>query len=62
MPAPEQEIIPVYIPIPIMTIYNIPVLHHYPVNQVIEEQVEVEVPIDVEHQVVVPVEVPVRVE
>ncbi len=45
-----------------MTHYNVPVLHHIPINQVVKKYIPVYYPVPVEHKINIPVKVPVRVE
>ena len=43
--------IPVYVPIPIFTLYQIPILHHYPLNQVIRQITPIPIEIPIEHRI-----------
>lgn len=54
--------VPVYVPIPVYTYYQIPVLHHYPLNQIVRQIVPVPVPFPVEHRINRPFAVPIPVE
>ncbi len=45
-----------------MTHYNVPVVHHIPINQVVKKYIPVYYPVPVEHKINIPVKVPVRVE
>jgi hypothetical protein len=54
--------VPVYVPIPIFTIYQIPIVHHYPLNQVVRQVLPLPVEIPIEHRINTPVAVPVPVE
>ena len=54
--------IPVYVPIPIFTLYQIPILHHYPLNQVIQQITPIPIEIPVEHRINKPYAIPIPVE
>ena len=51
----------VYNPVPVMTHYNMPVLHHIPINQVVKKYIPVYYPIPIEHKINIPVKVPIKV-
>ena len=51
----------VYNPMPVMTHYNMPILHHIPVNQLVRRYVPVYYPVPVEHRINIPVQIPIRV-
>lgn len=51
----------VYNPVPVMTHYNMPVLHHIPINQVVKKYVPVYYPIPVERRINIPVRIPIKV-
>jgi hypothetical protein len=44
-----------------MTHYNMPVLHHIPVNQMIKKYIPVYYPIPVEHRINIPVKIPIKI-
>ena len=54
--------VPVYIPIPVFTYYQLPVLHHYPLNQIVRKVVPVPQEILVTHNINKITPVPVKVE
>ena len=58
----ERVKVPVYIPIPVFTYYQIPVLHHYPLNQIVRQIVPVPYQVPVEHKInkIVPITIPVE--
>lgn len=51
----------VYNPVSVMTVYNTPVLHHIPINQIIKKYVPVYYPVPVEKKIIIPVKVPIKV-
>ncbi len=59
---PQPQVQRIYNPVPVMTHYNVPVIHHIPVNQVVKKYIPVYYPVPVEHKINIPVRVPVRVE
>lgn len=57
----DLEVKPILNPVPIMTHYNMPVLHHIPINTVVKKYVPVYYPIPVEHRINIPVRVPIKI-
>jgi hypothetical protein len=51
----------VYNPMPVMTHYNMPVLHHIPVNQLVRRYIPVYYPVPIEHRINVPIQIPIKV-
>ncbi len=45
-----------------MTHYDMPVLHHIPINQVVKKYVPVYYPVPVEHRINIPVKVPIKIQ
>ncbi len=54
--------VPVYVPVPVFTYYQVPVLHHFPLNQVVRQIVPVAYQVPVEHRINRPVPLPEPVE
>lgn len=54
--------IPVYVPIPVFTLYQIPILHHYPLNQVVRQMTPIPIEIPIEHRINRPYPIPIPVE
>jgi len=44
-----------------MTHYNMPILHHIPINQVIKKYIPVYYPVPIEHRINIPVRVPINI-
>lgn len=61
MPQSIKKIEKIYNPVPVMTHYNMPVIHHIPINQVIKKYIPVYYPIPVEHRINIPVKIPIKV-
>lgn len=57
----KMQVEPILNPVPIMTHYNMPVLHHIPINTVVKKYVPVYYPIPVEHRINIPVRVPIKI-
>jgi hypothetical protein len=51
----------VYNPMPVMTHYNMPILHHIPVNQLVRRYIPVYYPVPIEHRINVPIQIPIKV-
>lgn len=54
--------LPVYVPIPVFTLYQIPIIHHYPLNQIVKEMTPIPIEIPIEHKINKPYPVPIPVE
>ncbi len=52
---------PVPFHVPVMTHYNMPVLHHIPINQVVKKYIPVYYPVPVEHRINIPVKIPIKI-
>ena len=54
--------LPVYVPIPVFTLYQIPIIHHYPLNQIVKEITPIPIEIPIEHRINKPFPVPIPVD
>lgn len=54
--------LPVYVPVPVFTLYQIPIIHHYPLNQIVNEITPIPIEIPIEHRINKPYPIPIPVE
>ena len=51
----------VYNPVPVLTHYNMPILHHIPINQIVKKYIPIYYPVPVEHRINIPVRIPIKI-
>ena len=57
----QPKVQTIYNPVPIMTHYKLPVIHHIPINQIIKKYTPIYYPVPVEHRINIPVKVPIKI-